>query len=204
MVLGFYASFLDHHELPGLLQDPMAGANQARSRGSARGALREDQVAVALNSGRFDLLITLTEVLTLDGDPQGASAALTAAEALRPHDPALLEGAGFVLFGRHRMGEAESLFRRAVVATPGDQRAWTGLGEVLLETDRYTEAIAEFREALRLGPSESGIHNSLGIALALARRYDEAIAEFEEVLRLSPSPAVRANLERARTAKAHG
>ena len=204
VVLGIYASLRAHHALPGLAQDPMAGATLARSRGYAKGVLREDQRAVALSSGRFDMLISLTEVLALGGDAQGASSALSAAQALRPRDLALLEGEGFVVFGRGRMAEAESLFRRAVVVTPGDRRAWTGLGEVLLETDRYTEAVSSFREALRLSSSEAGVHNSLGIALALARRYDEAMAEFEIVLRLSPSPAVRANLEKARAAKAQG
>ena len=204
MLLGLYASWSDHSQLPGLRQDPMAGATRARLQAYAREVLREDQRAVALSSGRFEMLISLTEVLTLAGDAQGASSALSAAGALRPRDPALLEGEGFVQFGRGRMGVAETLFRRAIVATPADRRAWTGLGEVLLETDRYAEAAVNFREALRLGPAESGVHNSLGIALALARRYDEAMAEFEIVLQLAPSVAVRANLERARAAKAQG
>ena len=204
IVLGLYAAFRDHHELPGLRQDPMAGATLARTRGYPRDVLREDQRAVALSSGRFDMLISLTQVLTLGGDAEGAASALSAASALRPRDPALLEGEGFVLFGRRRMGEAEGLFRQAIVATPGDARAWTGLGEVLLETDRYAEAASKFRQALRLDPSASGVHNSLGIALALAGRYDEAIAEFEIVLRLASSPAVRANLEKARASRARG
>lgn len=201
-LLGIYASVHGRHELPGLSQDPMAGANQAQSRRHARGMLRENRQAVVLNSGRFDHLISLTEVFTLGGDVEGAAAALSAAAALRPRDPVLLQGSGFVLFGRRQMADAEKVFRQAVAATPGDRRAWTGLGEVLLETDRYPEAIAHFRQALSLDPSTSGVHNSLGITLALARRYDEAIAEFEIALQISPSPVVQANLERARAAKA--
>ena len=199
---GVYASLRDRHRLPGLAQDPLEAAERARERGDTRTAFREYRRAVALSTGRYGNLLLLVQTLAMNGDVEGAAQALAAAQVLRPLQPSLHRGAGFVLFARRRLAEAEDSFRKALAVNGGDARAWSGLGDVLLEQDRYPEAEAALRRALTLRPNELGALNSLGIVYALSGRHAEAIGAFETVMRHTPSAQIAGNLARARAAQA--
>jgi tetratricopeptide (TPR) repeat protein len=199
---GIFASLRTRHRLPGLVQDSLDGAERARGRGDTEAVLREYRRAVALSTGRFDNLLFLVQTLALNGDVEGASQALAAAQALRPSQSSLHRGAGFVLFARRRLAEAEGSFRKVLAANRDDARAWYGLGDVLLEQDRYPEAEAALKRALALRPTELSALNSLGIVYALSGRHDEAIQAFETVMRHTPSAQIAGNLERARAARA--
>ncbi|GAA3868876.1 tetratricopeptide repeat protein [Celeribacter arenosi] len=66
-----------------------------------------------------------------------------------------------------RLGQAETLLRRAIKEDDGFVPAWNNLGVVLMETGEYGEAERVFRTAFALDSGESAeIRDNLRLALA--------------------------------------
>ena len=205
MVLGFYASFRDHHGCRVSCRTPWRGPTRRAAAATARGVLREDRGAVALNSGRFDLLISLTEVLTLGGDPQGRLG--------RPHrgggPPASRSGASSRRGVRALRAPTHGRGREPLPAggrghagrPAGLDGPWRGAAR-----DRSLPRSHRPSFARPCGSAP----RSRGSTTAWASPWPSRVATTKR----SPSsrsscgcprrPQVQANLERARSAKAHG
>lgn len=79
----------------------------------------------------------------------------------------ILSGMGTANLGLGRLGQSETLLRRAVEAAPDWPEAWNNLGVVLLEKKEYGEAEQVFRKAYALDNGESdSIRDNLRLALA--------------------------------------
>jgi tetratricopeptide (TPR) repeat protein len=83
---------------------------------------------------------------------------------------------------RRRLGEAESLFRRAIEVQPESPVGWTNLGVALSRQRRRAEALVALQHADRLetatGESANNFIN-LAVELSDAGRLDEALAVYE-------------------------
>ncbi|MCE8510659.1 tetratricopeptide repeat protein [Ruegeria pomeroyi] len=79
----------------------------------------------------------------------------------------ILTGIGTANLGLGRLGQSETMLRRAVEEAPDWPEAWNNLGVLLMEKGEIAEATAVFRKAYALDNGESdSIRNNLRIALA--------------------------------------
>ena len=87
----------------------------------------------------------------------------------------VLSGLGSANLALGRLGQAETLLRRAVRDDDAVPEAWNNLGVVLIEQGETAEAVEVFRRAYALDNGESdAIRDNLRLALAKFRdrRYD--------------------------------
>ena len=108
------------------------------------------------------------------GQGAEAIAALEAALALVPDDPALLARLGTFQFDEGLLDEAEASFRRAVDLDPDRLRAWMGLARVHLLRDRPQEAVALLEAQRSRRPGHGYIQKLLRTAYLGAGRGEEA------------------------------
>ena len=79
----------------------------------------------------------------------------------------ILSGLGSANLGLGRLGQAETLLRRAVEADETQPETWNNLGVVLMERGKTPEAVQIFRKAYALDNGESdAIRDNLRLALA--------------------------------------
>lgn len=82
-------------------------------------------------------------------------------------DSEILSGLGSANLGLGRLGQAETLLRRALKEDETSPEAWNNLGVVLMERDKTVEAEQLFRKAFALDNGESdAIRDNLRIALS--------------------------------------
>ncbi len=101
------------------------------------------------------------------GEYELALDAFTRAALARGMTPEILTGLGTANLGLGRLGQSETLLRRAVAEAPGWPEAWNNLGVVLMERGKIGEAQQVFRKAYALDNGESdSIRDNLRSALA--------------------------------------
>ena len=82
-------------------------------------------------------------------------------------DGEILSGLGSANLGLGRLGQAETLLRRAVQAETDQPEVWNNLGVVLMERGKTVEAEQIFKKAYALDNGESdAIRDNLRLALA--------------------------------------
>ena len=82
-------------------------------------------------------------------------------------DAEILAGLGSANLGLGRLGQAETLLRRAIVADGAQPEDWNNLGVVLMEAGKTAEAEQIFKRAFALDNGESvAIRDNLRLALA--------------------------------------
>jgi Flp pilus assembly protein TadD len=88
-------------------------------------------------------------------------------------DSEILSGLGSANLGLGRLGQAETLLRRAVKMDETQPEAWNNLGVVLMEQGQTAEAEQIFRKAFALDNGESiAIRDNLRLALAKSENSD--------------------------------
>ena len=91
----------------------------------------------------------------------------------------ILAGLGTANLGLGRLGQAETILRRAVKQDSSAPEIWNNLGVVLMERGKTVEAEQIFRKAYALDNGESdAIRDNL--RLALAKSENSAIGEAEQ------------------------
>ncbi|AVO36782.1 tetratricopeptide repeat protein [Pukyongiella litopenaei] len=85
-----------------------------------------------------------------------ATDAFTRAALNRGMTPEILTGLGTAALGQGRLGQAETILRRAVAADPSYPAAWNNLGVVLMERGMYPEAEQVFRRAFAADAGRDG------------------------------------------------
>ncbi|MDW3222589.1 MAG: tetratricopeptide repeat protein [Paracoccaceae bacterium] len=82
-------------------------------------------------------------------------------------DAEILSGLGSANLGLGRLGQAETLLRRAIATEGAQPEDWNNLGVVLMEMGKTAEAAQIFRRAFALDNGESvAIRDNLRLALA--------------------------------------
>lgn len=85
----------------------------------------------------------------------------------------ILSGLGSANLGLGRLGQAETLLRRATEADAERPEIWNNLGVVLMERGKFAEAQQVFRKAYALDNGESdAIRDNLRLALAKLENSD--------------------------------
>ncbi|KZY04643.1 MULTISPECIES: tetratricopeptide repeat protein [unclassified Sulfitobacter] len=134
--------------------------------GVATGAAMEDGVEVGhrlIEAGEFELAIKAFNRSALAGGGITGE---------------ILSGLGSANLGLGRLGQAETLLRRATEADAERPEIWNNLGVVLMERGKFAEAQQVFRKAYALDNGESdAIRDNLRLALAKLENSDMNEAE---------------------------
>lgn len=111
--------------------------------------------------------ILVGERLMDAGENELALEAFTRAAATQGMTAVVLSSLGSANLRLGRLGQAETLLRRAVAEDENSPAAWNNLGVVLMEAGRTPEAMQVFRKAYALSNGDSDeIRDNLRLALA--------------------------------------
>ena len=95
-------------------------------------------------------------------------------------DTEILTALGSANLGLGRLGQAESLLRRAVKQDGKRPEIWNNLGVVLMESGKTAEAEQVFKRAYALDNGESdAIRDNLRLALAKSENSDTLVLDDE-------------------------
>ncbi len=93
----------------------------------------------------------------------------------------ILNGMGTANLGLGRLGQSETLLRRAVKAEPDWAEAWNNLGVLLMEQGKINEARQVLRKAYALDNGQNdSIRDNLRLALAKSENADNIAGQEEE------------------------
>jgi len=127
--------------------------------------------------------ITVGNRMMAAGEYELALDAFTRAALDQGMTTQILTSMGTANLGLKRLGQAETLLRRAVEDDPDWPVAWNNLGVLLMETGEYPEAAQVFRRAYALDNGESdAIRDNLRLALAKMENPDINIDQQEEFI----------------------
>ncbi len=132
------------------------------------GSLSDDLDAPGIDpSGQAEDNITVGNRLMAAGEYELALDSFTRAALEQGMTPQVLTSLGTANLGLRRLGQAETLLRRAVEDDTDWPIAWNNLGVLLMETRQYPEAEQVFRRAFALDNGESdAIRDNLRLAIA--------------------------------------
>ena len=102
----------------------------------------------------------------------------------------VLAGLGTANLGLGRLGQSETLLRRAVATDQAIPEVWNNLGVVLMERGKSAEAVQIFQKAYALDNGESdSIRDNLRLALAKSEKpaYDAEQEQDYKVVRCGSS-----------------
>jgi len=119
--------------------------------------------------------LTVGHRLMQAGQPELALDAYTRAALERGMSVDVLSGLGSANLALGRLGQAETLLRRAVGTDDAVPETWNNLGITLIEQGKTPESVLMFKRAYALDNGESdAIRDNLRLALAKMqnRRYD--------------------------------
>ena len=158
-------------------------------------ALEAGRQAVKLN---YDLAaghFALGMALAASGDKGGANEEYEKAILMNP-----LSGPAHFGLARAKSGkEAEQLYQRAIILSPGNWMAYNELAGFYYREARYDDCIAAWRKALSVAEDNATLMVNLGAGLHKAGRYAEAAEVFQRALQQDDSKAITwANLGTAR------
>lgn len=117
--------------------------------------------------------VTVGNRLLQAGQHELALDAFTRAALDQGMTPEITNGLGTANLGLGRLGQAETLLRRAVAAAPDWPEAWNNLGVILIERGEIPEATLILRKAYALDNGQSdSIRDNLRLALAKSEASD--------------------------------
>ena len=130
------------------------------------------------------------------GDWARAEADLTAALALNPDEPDILNYLAYGWIDRgERLEEALAMVQAAVDANPRSGAMIDSLGWGYYRLGQYEKAVETLEEAVGLEAGDPEINNHLGDAYWQVGRRDEAVFQWRRVLTLEPDKRIRADAE---------
>jgi serine/threonine-protein kinase len=138
--------------------------------------------------------IVLGGALAELGNPAGAAAALEEAARLDSRDPAVYRELGRLYWLQNRHGDAERVYRRALVERPGDWLSYQFAAQFYASRHRLDEAERLFRRAIELTPDNHAAYQNLGALLIRAGRLRQGEEMTKRALSLNPTSVSFSNL----------
>jgi predicted O-linked N-acetylglucosamine transferase (SPINDLY family) len=106
---------------------------------------------------------------------------------MSPPTPQQLLQQGFEHHQAHRLGEAEKLYRQALLIDPRNAEAHHFLGVIFQQLGRNAAAVDEITSAIAIDPSQAEFYYNLGNSLLHLKHFDRAIEAFQSAVRLDPA-----------------
>lgn len=137
--------------------------------------------ALAADPENVEIQARYARVLTAQGRPTEALAALVQNLKRRPKEPVLLLAAARISLRTGDLPGAREFYGRLLEARPGDPDALNGLGIVADLSGEHGVAQRHYAAALRASPAHAGARNNLGLSLALSGRLPESAERLKAV-----------------------
>jgi len=154
------------------------------SLGETAGAISALRNCTALKPGFSDAWRGLGDLLTLQGDGEGADAAYARHIRAAVNDPELIRAADALCQGQ--LGSAERTLKDRLKRHPTDVAALRMLGETATRLGRNADAENLLRRCLELAPSFTAPRHNLAVVLYREGKAREAIPLLERLLADSP------------------
>jgi tetratricopeptide (TPR) repeat protein len=144
----------------------------------------------------------LAEVLSQQGDPNGAIEEYQAAIQLNPEMAEAFRDLGAVYIDTHEWKKAEEALQKSVELNPQDHQAWYWLGRSHIAQEHFQQAQEALLTATRVSHHEAETFSDLGLAYMAQGHNQEAEAALKYAIDLQPDFAeAHHRLERARAAQ---
>jgi len=108
------------------------------------------------------------------------------AEALRPHDPGILNEWGLVHFAQGEYDQAIDKYQRSLSLNPWSIQTYLLLGDACSAGGDLVQAVEAYQRAVEMAPDDFTAHRSLALLYQQMGRVEEAIAEAETASSLAP------------------
>ena len=154
---------------------------------------------VRLNGKHARAWRLLGDVLTADGDTDGADEAYARHVEASVNDPVLMEAAAAL--AENRLNVAERLLRDRLKAEPTDVVAMRMLAETGSRLGRYADAEKLLVRALELAPSFDAARYNYAVVLSRQNKNAETLAEVDRLLARDPRNLAYRTLQAATQAR---
>jgi len=161
----------------------------APSRGPAglQSAAQDYRYALTLAPDDPVLHNRLGEILSAQGDVNGAVQQWEIVARLLPQRAATFESLGTICGQANRPAEAQKYFARALALDPESAEAWNGLGLVFVDEGRFLDAVDAFNRGLRFASAgANGIRMNLARAMEAGGKPIEAERQYRSALAMQP------------------
>ena len=146
--------------------------------------------------------LQLAEVLSQQGDPNGAIEEYLAVIHLDPLLGEAYRELGAVYIDKHNWQKAEQALRKGVELNSQDHQSLYWLGRSLLAQERFYQASEALLAAKEFDPNNPEIHSDLGLTLMAQGQIQEAMKSLKKAISLQPDFAdAHHRLEQVRAAK---
>jgi tetratricopeptide (TPR) repeat protein len=108
------------------------------------------------------------------------------AEALRPHDPKILNEWGLVYFDEGEYDQAIDKYQRSLSLNDGSIQTYLLLGDAYRASGDFARAVEAYEKIIKIAPDDFTGHRSLAFLYEQMGRIEEAIAEAEIARGLAP------------------
>jgi len=177
--------------------------------------ITNDQVEAGLRKNRETLRNTppfqtndapthlrLAQVLSQQGDPNGAIEEYQAAIQLNPEMAEAFRGLGAVYIDTHEWEKAEHALGKSTQLNPHDPQAWFWLGRSLIAQEHFQQAQEALETASHVSPHEAETFSDLGLTLMAQGHIHEAEKALKNAIDLQPDFAeAHHRLEQVRAAR---
>ncbi len=130
--------------------------------------------------------LRLAEVLSQQGDPNGAIEEYRAAKQLDPDLAGAFLGMGAVYLDQHEWKQAENALERAAQLDSENSPVEYWLGRSRLAQQKFYDAQHAFRTATRLNPDDAEAFSDIGLTYLAQGQSREAINALRQAIRLRP------------------
>jgi tetratricopeptide (TPR) repeat protein len=146
--------------------------------------------------------LRLAEVLSQQGDPNGAIEEYQAAIQLNPEMAKAFRGLGAVYIDTHEWEKAAQALQKGTELNPQDHQAWYWLGRSLIAQEHFQQARKALATAIRFDSNNPESHSDLGLVLMAQGHSKEAENALRQAINLQPDFAeAHHRLEQIRTAQ---
>jgi tetratricopeptide (TPR) repeat protein len=168
---------------------------KAKRQGVDAGLKHLEDFAATRSQYRIDAIIARANLLTANGDANGALALLDSAAKEYPDSSELRFARVFQLEGLDKVNDSIAELRKLVTDRPGDPAATNALGYTLVDrTRQHKEGLKLIEDALAQTPDSGAVLDSMGWALHRLGRNEDALGYLERAKRRINDPEVDLHL----------
>ena len=151
-------------------------------------AVREFELANALQPQTFDILHDLGQAYVLSSQPAKAQQPLSEALQLRPDSANTLYLLAHAAADMQKDVDALDLLVRARKIAPNDTDVLFLMARLSMKQSFFEDAIQLLNEGVQIDPQRADFHAALGDSYFTVGKVDKALQEFKTLVSLDPSP----------------
>jgi len=167
----------------GITGTPVTNERVEAGLGKAREALR---ALPGFQTNDVPTHLRLAEILSQQGDPNGAIEEYQAAIQLNPEMAGAFRGLGAVYIDTHEWEKAEQALRKGVELNPQDHQTWYWLGRSLIAQEHFHRAQEALETATHIPPNDAETFSDLGLTFMAQGHRHEAETALKNAIERQP------------------